>query len=69
MNAYANDARVQKVGRDLYLVNVVHSGEHNMTVYVDHSGWWAADRGLEDYRQGPFGSADDAIKSLIGDPR
>lgn len=68
MSAYANDSRVQRNRTSDETFDVETAIGWWIVLHKD--GGWFAERyrnGVDD--KGPFASADDAIRSLIGDPR
>lgn len=69
MSAYDNDQRVQPI--EFGRFEVATGGPHGGHVFQRDSGDWAARSGHQEpgYCTGGFESADEAIRSLIGDPQ
>jgi hypothetical protein len=71
MSAYTNDSRVHKVSEDLFRVLV--DGDR-FTVFTDLDDRWLIQppvvaKCTRVWSNDSFGSADDAIRELIGEPQ
>lgn len=69
MSAYDNDPRVEPIVFGSF--KVATGGPHGGHVFQRDGGDWAARSGYQEPGQftGGFESADEAIRSLIGDPQ